>query len=79
MVKFQSKQWLLTEDDLPETNNLPVDNELQIIIPALLRAILTYWWAEPTDWYLGINLDTQLSPPTPALLRSQLLPNTHEL
>jgi Uma2 family endonuclease len=67
MVQFQSKQWLLTEDDLPETDNIPVDNELQIIIPALLRAILAYWWAERTDWYFGINLGVYYDPDESAI------------
>jgi Uma2 family endonuclease len=67
MVQFQSKQWLLTEEDLPETDNLPVDNELQIIIPALLRSLLTLLWADRTDWYMGINLGVYYDPDQPAI------------
>jgi Uma2 family endonuclease len=67
MVQFQPKQWLLTEEDLPETDNVPVDNELQIIIPTLLRAILGLLWADRTDWYMGINLGVYYDPDYPAI------------
>jgi Uma2 family endonuclease len=58
---------LLTEDDLPETDNLPVDNELQIIIPTLLKSILGLIWAERTDWFFGINLGVYYDPPSEAI------------
>jgi hypothetical protein len=32
---------LPTEFDLPDTDDKPVDNELQLLIPTLLRAILS--------------------------------------
>jgi Uma2 family endonuclease len=67
MVQFKPKQMLLTEEDLPETDNLPVDNELQIIIPTLLRSILGWLWAERTDWYFGINLGVYYDPPNEAI------------
>jgi Uma2 family endonuclease len=47
---------LLTEDDLPDSDEKPVDNELQLLAPVLLRAILTYIWGERFDWFFGINL-----------------------
>jgi Uma2 family endonuclease len=47
---------LLTEEDLPDSDETPVDNELQLLAPVLLRAILTYIWGERFDWFFGINL-----------------------
>jgi Uma2 family endonuclease len=47
---------LLTEDDLPDSDEKPVDNELQLLAPVLLRAILTYIWGDRFDWFFGINL-----------------------
>jgi Uma2 family endonuclease len=67
MVQFQPKQWLLSEEELPETDNKPVDNELQIIIPALLRSILGLLWTDRADWYLGINLGVYYDPDQPAI------------
>jgi Uma2 family endonuclease len=56
MVEYNSLQYLPTEEDLPETDNTPVDDELQILIPNLLRAILVLLWASRMDWFLGVNL-----------------------
>jgi Uma2 family endonuclease len=67
MVQFQPKQWLLSEEDLPETDNQPVDNELQVTIPTLLRSILGLLWADRTDWYMGINLGLYYDPDQPAI------------
>jgi Uma2 family endonuclease len=53
MVEYNSLQYLPTEEDLPETDNTPADNELQILIPNLLRAILALLWASRMDWFLG--------------------------
>jgi len=55
VVEYNSLQYLPTEEDLPETDNTPVDNELQILIPNLLRAILALLWASRIDWFLGVN------------------------
>ncbi len=57
----------LTEDDLPETDNQPVDNELQVLIPILLRAILALLWANRTDWFMGVNLGVYYDSDKPAI------------
>jgi Uma2 family endonuclease len=67
MVEYNSLQYLPTEEDLPETDNTPVDNELQILIPNLLRAILALVWASRMDWFLGVNLGIYYHLDKPAL------------
>ncbi len=67
MVEYNSLQYLPTEEDLPETDNTPVDNELQILIPNLLRAILALLWAFRMDWFLGVNLGIYYNPNKPAI------------
>lgn len=62
MVEYHSSQYLPTEEDLPETDNTPVDNELQILIPNLLRAILALLWSSRMDWFLGVNLGIYYHP-----------------
>jgi Uma2 family endonuclease len=57
----------LTEDDLPYSDNQPVDNELQTLLPSLLRAILALLWAEREDWCLGINMGIYADPPQAAI------------
>jgi Uma2 family endonuclease len=58
---------LPTEFDLPETDNKPVDNELQILAPGLLRAILSWAWQDRNDWFMGINLGIYHAPKEPAV------------
>ncbi|PZO54708.1 MAG: hypothetical protein DCF15_11520 [Phormidesmis priestleyi] len=59
-------QWP-SELDLPDTDNQPVDNELQILLPALLRSILALVWAERSDWFLGVNIGFYYDPDRPAV------------
>ena len=67
MVQSKPLSFLLTDEDLPETDNKPVDNELQILIPMLLRAILTLLWADRFDWFFGVNLGVYYDPDQPAI------------
>jgi Uma2 family endonuclease len=67
MIQQKPSPFLLTEDDLPDTDNQPVDNELQILAPTLLRAILILHWAERTDWFMGINLGVYYDADKPAI------------
>jgi Uma2 family endonuclease len=43
-------------EELPDSDDKPVDNELQILIPALLFATLSYLWRDREDWFFGINM-----------------------
>jgi Uma2 family endonuclease len=67
MVQAQPLASLLTEDDLPYTDDQPVDNELQVLLPNLLRAILAWLWVDPMDWFLGVNMGIYVDPPAPAI------------
>ncbi len=67
MVQYNPLQYLPTEEDLPETDNIPVDNELQLLIPTLLRAILALLWADRKNWFLGVNLGIYYDRNQPAI------------
>jgi Uma2 family endonuclease len=67
MVQYNPLQILPSDVDLPETDNQPVDNELQLLIPTLLRAILTLHWAARMDWFMGVNLGVYYDPIKPAI------------
>lgn len=56
MIQYPPLHLLPTEEDLPFTDDRPVDNELQIIIPAMLRSILAMAWGDRLDWFLGVNI-----------------------
>jgi Uma2 family endonuclease len=53
---------LPTEEDLPDSDEKPVDKELQLLAPFLLRAILSYVWRDRLDWFLGVNLGIYPAP-----------------
>jgi hypothetical protein len=66
-----------------------VDNELQVLIPTLLRAILSLLWAR-FDWFFGVNIGIYYNLEKPAIAPNCLLslgvqedlsnvnrPNTH--
>jgi Uma2 family endonuclease len=56
MVQFDAKLRLPTAHELPDSDDTPVDNELQIPVASVLRAILTLLWAQRQDWFFGINM-----------------------
>jgi Uma2 family endonuclease len=64
---FNRQSSLPTEFDLPDTDDQPVDNELQILAPYLLRAILFLAWADRHDWFMGINMGVYYQPDAPAI------------
>jgi Uma2 family endonuclease len=67
MVQHKPLPSLLTEDDLPYTDDQPVDNELQVLLPIVLRAILALLWADRMDWFLGVNMGVYYDPLLPAV------------
>jgi Uma2 family endonuclease len=67
MLEDEALLLLPTEDDLPDSDGQPVDNELQILAPGLLRAILALVWADRTNWFFGINLGVYYDDKKPAI------------
>ena len=56
MINYNPLQCLPSSTELPDSDDIPVDNELQILIPNLLLAILSLIWQDREDWFFGINL-----------------------
>lgn len=67
VVQYNPLQYLPTAEELPDSDDTPVDNELQILVPALFRAILA-WWSERQDWFLGVNMGVYYEPKEPAIV-----------
>lgn len=40
MVQYNWLQYLPSAEELPDSDDTPVDNELQVLVPSLLRGIL---------------------------------------
>jgi Uma2 family endonuclease len=68
MVQYNPLQYLPTAEELPDSDDTPVDNELQILIPILLRAILALLWADRMDWFFGVNMGVYYEPDKSAIV-----------
>ncbi len=57
--------------DLPCSDDTPVDNEDQNLLPNLLLLLLTSIWADRMDWYFGVDMavyhTTGISPKVPVV------------
>ena len=73
LLNPQSHFPLPTEEDLPYSDEQPVDNELQLLVPFLLRAILSLAWEDRQDWFMGINIGLYHTVNQPAIGPDALL------
>ncbi|MBW4549173.1 MAG: Uma2 family endonuclease [Symplocastrum torsivum CPER-KK1] len=56
MVQSDPKLRLPTSDELPDSDGLPVDNELHTLVPNLLGLILGFILGQRFDWFFGVNM-----------------------
>ncbi|WP_019500455.1 Uma2 family endonuclease [Pseudanabaena sp. PCC 6802] len=47
---------LPTTDELPDSDDTPVDNEDQNLLPNILLFLLKAIWAQRMDWYFGVDM-----------------------
>jgi len=59
---------LPTAEELPYSDDNPVDSELQDLVTHLLRTTLATIWAERHDWFFGINMGVYYHPEKPAIV-----------
>ena len=59
---------LPTAEELPCSDETPVDNQLQNDIPNLLLSLLADLWAERDDWYFGVDMGFYYNPDQPAIV-----------
>lgn len=57
-----------SSEELPDSDDTPVDNELQHLIPSLLQAILALVWADRMDWFFGADMVVYYDPDQPAIV-----------
>jgi Uma2 family endonuclease len=55
MLEFDLQR-LPSTDELPSSDDTPVDNEDQNFLPNLLLFLLRTLWAERVDWYFGVDM-----------------------
>ncbi|MFQ3613894.1 MAG: Uma2 family endonuclease [Cyanobacteriota bacterium] len=68
MLHYDPRACLPSAAELPDSDDTPVDNELQNLIPNLLKAILGWIWAERTDWFFGVDMGIYYAAGEPPLV-----------
>ncbi|MTJ46613.1 Uma2 family endonuclease [Dolichospermum sp. UHCC 0259] len=68
MVNYHLRECLPSSAELPDSDDTPVDNELQNLIPNLLEAILALFWNNRNDWFFGVDMGIYYAPSQPALV-----------
>ena len=68
MLKYNPLHYLPSSEELPDSDDTPVDNELQDLIPGLLKAILALVWANRMDWFFGVDMGIYYDPEEPAIV-----------
>lgn len=53
---------LPTAEDLPDSDETPVDNELQNDIPNMLLNLLRLIWGDRQDWFWGVDMGVYYEP-----------------
>ncbi len=56
MLDYNTPEYLPSSEELPCSDDTPVDNELQNLIPNLLKAILALIWQDRWDWFFGVDM-----------------------
>ena len=64
-------QNLPTAEDLPDSDETPVDNELQNDIPNLLLNLLKWIWSARQDWFWGVDMCVYYEPNTEEPIKSK--------
>jgi Uma2 family endonuclease len=63
MITVPSKHlYLPTADELPDSDETPVDNELQNDIPNILLNLLRWIWRDRCDWVWGVDMGVYYEP-----------------
>ncbi|NER95709.1 MAG: Uma2 family endonuclease [Symploca sp. SIO1B1] len=68
LLKDNHRACLPSAEDLPDSDDTPVDNELQKLIPGLLREILALIWSERMDWFFGVYMGIYYNPDKAAIV-----------
>ena len=68
MLEYDPLMCLPSSEELSDSDDTPVDNELQDLIPGLLKAILALEWKDRTDWFFGVDMGIYYQPEQPAIV-----------
>jgi Uma2 family endonuclease len=68
MLEYNPLSCFPSSEELPDSDDTPVDNELQDLIPSLLKAILAMAWSQRMDWFFGADMGVYYDPNLPAIV-----------
>jgi len=68
VLQYDPRQCLPSSAELPDSDDTPVDNELQNLIPNLLEAILAMAWPNRLDWFFGVDMGVYFEPGQPPIV-----------
>jgi Uma2 family endonuclease len=68
LKKYYPWQCLPSSEELPDSDDTPVDNELQDLMPSLLKMILASLWKDRMDWFFGVDMGIYYDPEEPAIV-----------
>jgi len=68
LLEYNPRACLPSAEDLPDSDDTPVDNELQKLILGLLREILALIWSERMDWFFGVYMGIYYNPDKAAIV-----------
>ncbi len=67
-LSYNQNRLLPSAEELPCSDETPVDNQLQNDIPNLLLSLLAFIWMERDDWYFGVDMGIYYNPDEPAII-----------
>ncbi len=68
MLNYDAFAYLPSSEELPDSDETPVDNELQDLVPSLLKMTLALVWSERWDWFFGVDMGIYYNPNLPAIV-----------
>ncbi|WP_041233986.1 Uma2 family endonuclease [Cylindrospermum stagnale] len=68
MLNYNPLHCLPSAEDLPDSDDEPVDNQLQHLIPGLLESILAWLWSSRMDWFFGADMGIYYDPEQPPIV-----------
>lgn len=67
-LTYNPNRVLPTAEELPSSDETPVDNQLQNDIPNLLLSLLAEIWKNRDDWYFGVDMGIYYNPDESAIV-----------
>jgi Uma2 family endonuclease len=68
MLKYDPLACFPSSEELPDSDDTPVDNQLQHLMPNLLEAILAMAWADRMNWFFGVDMGVYYDPNLPPIV-----------